>query len=170
MKSGEITGKRIKSVSNFISKEGMNCSNARLLPSDSVVIALNGRGKTRGTTAILDFECSCNQSVVCISPNSKEELNTEFLHYYLSYLYEFIRNLTGDNDRSGLSMAKIRQIPLMIPKIMEQIEIGNALQGLDNKIEILENKKQILTALFKTLLHELMTGQRRVHEVEFAFL
>ncbi len=33
--------------------------------------------------------------------------------------------------------------------------------------EILERKKQTLTALFKTLLHELMTGQRRVHELEF---
>ncbi|MDP2766518.1 MAG: hypothetical protein Q8O41_03575 [Candidatus Methanoperedens sp.] len=28
-------------------------------------------------------------------------------------------------------------------------------------------KKQTLTALFKTMLHELMTGQRRVHELEF---
>jgi type I restriction enzyme S subunit len=55
----------------------------------------------------------------------------------------------------------------MVPEIMEQIEIGNALQCLDNKIEILEKKKQTLTFLFKTLLHELMTGQRRVHELEF---
>ncbi len=31
----------------------------------------------------------------------------------------------------------------------------------------IDNKKQTLTALFKTLLHELMTGQRRVHELEF---
>ncbi len=56
-------------------------------------------------------------------------------------------------------------IPL--PSITEQIEIGKVLNSLDEKNSILIRKKQSLTALFKTLLHELMTGQRRVHEVEF---
>jgi type I restriction enzyme S subunit len=35
---------------------------------------------------------------------------------------------------------------------------------------LVEKKKQTLTALFKTLLHELMTGQRRVHELDFQIL
>ena len=38
---------------------------------------------------------------------------------------------------------------------------------LDSKKATHHKKKQTLTDLFKTLLHELMTGQRRVHEIEF---
>jgi type I restriction enzyme S subunit len=38
---------------------------------------------------------------------------------------------------------------------------------MNSKIENHKKKKQTLTDLFKTLLHELMTGQRRVHELEF---
>ena len=55
----------------------------------------------------------------------------------------------------------------MVPEIKEQIKIGDTLQYLDDKIEFHQTKKQTLFDLFKTLLHELMTGQRRVHELEF---
>jgi type I restriction enzyme S subunit len=53
------------------------------------------------------------------------------------------------------------------PDIEEQRKIAKSVYVLENKIEIHEKKKQTLIALFKTLLHELMTGQRRVHELEF---
>lgn len=56
---------------------------------------------------------------------------------------------------------------LVIPKLEEQNEIANSLTNLDNKIEFHQKKKQTLTDLFKTLLHELMTGQRRVNEIDF---
>ncbi len=49
----------------------------------------------------------------------------------------------------------------------EQAEIAHYILSIDKKIENLSKKKQTLTALFKTLLHELMTGQRRVNELEF---
>jgi type I restriction enzyme S subunit len=55
------------------------------------------------------------------------------------------------------------------PGIQYQEKVVSILQGLDNKINFLQKKKQTLTDLFKTLLHELMTGQRRVHELEFEF-
>ncbi len=45
--------------------------------------------------------------------------------------------------------------------------ISNSISLINSKIEFHQKKKQTLTTLFKTLLHELMTGQRRVHEMEF---
>jgi type I restriction enzyme S subunit len=50
---------------------------------------------------------------------------------------------------------------------VEQELIVRQLSILDTKIEFHHTKKQTLTDLFKTQLHELMTGQRRVHELEF---
>lgn len=56
------------------------------------------------------------------------------------------------------------------PPIAEQKEIAKIFLSFNEKLSFLQKKKQTLTDLFKTLLHELMTGQRRVHEIEFETL
>jgi len=164
MKSGEIQGNKIISISTFISEKGLENSNARWLPKESVVIALAGRGKTRGTTAPLEFDCTCNQSVVCMKPN--EKVSYLYLHYYLTKLYPYIRMLTGDKDRSGLNKQIMGNIPLFYPPPPIQQKIAHILSTVDKKIGAEENKKIALDELFKSLLHNLMTGKIRVNHLE----
>ena len=85
-------------------------------------MALNGQGKTRGTVALLRVEATCNQSVISINPKDKGQLKSEFLYYILKGMYQDVRDLTGDNQRSGLSMSIIKniQIPLAPIEIQEQ--------------------------------------------------
>lgn len=163
MKSGEIQGLRIKKIETFISKKGLENSNARILPKNSVVIALAGRGKTRGTTSILEIECTCNQSVVCMVPN--EKLSYEFLHYHLSNIYFYIRNLTGDKDRTGLNKEIVGKLPLNLPSFPEQQKISSILSAIDSKIEAEESKKKALGELFNSMLKDLMTAKIRVNNL-----
>ncbi len=155
MKSGEIQGNRIRSVNTFISRKGLDNSNAKWLPKNSVVIALAGRGKTRGTTAILETECTCNQSVVCLIP--KKGLFYEFLHYYLSNLYSYIRNLTGDKDRSGLNKEIIGNIPLFLPPTSEQYKIAYVLSTIQFTKEKTEHIINALHKLKKAMMKHLFT-------------
>jgi type I restriction enzyme S subunit len=164
MKSGEIQGNKIVAVNSFISKKGLENSNARWLPKKSVVIALAGRGKTRGTTAPLEFDCTCNQSVVCMKPD--ERISYLYLHYFLANQYSYIRKLTGDKDRSGLNKQIVGNIPILCPPLPVQQKIASILSAIDAKIEAEENKKQALEELFKTLLHNLMTAKIRVNHLE----
>ncbi|MBW2663565.1 MAG: restriction endonuclease subunit S [Deltaproteobacteria bacterium] len=64
-------------------------------------------------------------------------------------------------DRNSLNTFEVP-----VPKKEEQKEIAKYIQTIESKIESSKNKKETLTALFKTLLHELMTGQRRVNELK----
>ena len=48
------------------------------------------------------------------------------------------------------------------PPLPEQRQIARILQTVDRKVEAEENRKAALEALFKTLLHHLMTGKLRV--------
>ena len=164
MKSGEIQGHKITKIDTYISKLGLENSNARLLPKGSVVIALAGRGKTRGTTAVLEVECACNQSVVCIIPTGG--LLPYYLHYYLSNLYSYIRNLTGDEDRTGLNMELVGKIPLILPTLPEQKQIAEILSSIDTKVEAEENRKEALEQLFKSLLSNLMSAKIRVNNLK----
>jgi type I restriction enzyme S subunit len=163
MKSGEIQGNRIRRINTFISKKGLENSNAKMLPKNSVVIALAGRGKTRGTTSILDIECTCNQSVVCMVPN--DDMVAEFLHYYLANMYTYIRNLTGDKDRTGLNKEIVGNLPLFLPNKSEQGQIASILSSVDSKTEAEERKEEALDELFKSMLYNLMSAKIRVNHL-----
>jgi type I restriction enzyme S subunit len=156
IKSGEIRGNIIEKINTYISKKGLENSNARMLPRNTVVIALAGRGKTRGTTSILKIECACNQSVACIIPN-KEKIEYSFLHYQLSYKYEYIRNITGDLDRSGLNLQLINRIPLLLPPLSEQRAIANILSRIQKIIEIQDKLVTVTKELKKSLMQKLFT-------------
>lgn len=102
--SGDIHQGEIHDCDGRITEAGLKNSNAKYLPINSVMIALNGQGKTRGTVALLRTKATCNQSLVSIFPKDTEKLLPEYVYINLHGRYEEIRRLTGDsgNDRRGL--------------------------------------------------------------------
>src|ERR1051325_6600912 len=56
------------------------------------------------------------------------------------------------------------KIPL--PSYAEQREIAAAIAAVDRKIEHHRRKHAALSALFRTLLHELMTARIRIHDTD----
>jgi type I restriction enzyme S subunit len=136
--SGDINKKEIFDCDGRITKEGLNNSSAKFLPENSVLIALNGQGKTRGTVAMLKTKATCNQSLVSIFPKSGVNLNTKYLYYFLEGMYDKIRRITGDsgNDRRGLNMPLIRNIKILLPPITEQENIISKLELAINELDI----------------------------------
>ncbi len=65
-----------------------------------------------------------------------------------------------------MNAALIRGFPLAFPKPEEQSEIVTALSSVDSKLAHHRRKHATLSALFRTLLHQLMTAQLRVHDLE----
>mgnify|MGYP001468672957 CR=1 FL=1 len=139
--SGDIHKEEIFDCEGRITQEGLDSSNAKLLPKDSVMIALNGQGKTRGTVAILRFEATCNQSLVSILPSDEETLLVEYLFVCLSGMYKAIRNLTGDNQRSGLNMPIIKGIKIPLAPISIQKEI---VQKVREERKVIEGNKKLI--------------------------
>ena len=115
MKSGDIKGNFIKTIPQKITELGFKNSNAKAYKKGDVVIAMNGQGKTRATSAILDIETTSNQSVASISP--KNTLNSIYLHFNLKFRYQELRDLTGDKQRSGLNLTLLRNLKIMCPPI-----------------------------------------------------
>lgn len=136
--SGDINQKEIFDCDGRITEEGLNNSNAKFLPENSVLMALNGQGKTRGTVAMLKTKATCNQSLVSIFPKPGVNLNTKYLYYFLEGMYDKIRRITGDsgNDRRGLNMPLIRNIEILLPPITEQENIILKLETAINKLDI----------------------------------
>jgi type I restriction enzyme, S subunit len=162
MNSGEIHLKRIRDVENRITQMGLENSSAKLIPVNSVLIALAGQGKTRGTVAINKIELSTNQSVAAIMPNGKV-LDYEYLFYNLDARYEEMRRLsTGDGGRGGLNLKLLSSIKVIAPSLPEQARVSDILRECDNEIELQQRKLSALQQQKKGLMQRLLTGQVRV--------
>ena len=139
--SGDVHQKVITDCAGRITEKGVTSARLKIHPIDSVMIALNGQGKTRGTVAILKTEATCNQSLVSINSIDKSRLSQEFIYYYLEGKYQSLRDLTGDNQRSGLNMPLIRNVRIPIPPIEEQNRI---VAKLNFETSIVEQNKRLI--------------------------
>jgi type I restriction enzyme S subunit len=64
-----------------------------------------------------------------------------------------------------IDQGTIERTAIILPPMSEQMRIAEAARRMDAKIKAESNRKESLDALFQTLLHHLMTGKVRVHDV-----
>lgn len=152
IKSGEIKGDFIYSSKNKITSLGLKNSNAKNYSAGDVVMALNGQGKTRGKTSILKIKTTSNQSIASISPN-KDKLLPEYLHFHLKQRYDELRNITGDNQRSGLNLKILRDFKIVLPPLELQMKFSNFIKKIE-EIKKLQNSSNILFEPTKEILLE----------------
>ena len=160
LSSGEVHKKYIYFTDKFITSEGYNNSSTKLIPKNSVLIALAGQGKTRGTVAINKIELCTNQSIASIIPNNN--LYYKFLFYYLESKYNYLRALSSsDGGRGGLNLKLIRSIPIKIPSFNEQKNISNFINSIDRKITLFERKLNSYQDFKKYLMQQIFAQKLR---------
>lgn len=82
---------------------------------------------------------------------------------------EIARTATGSKVKHT-SPSKIRDVLFGLPDIKEQIEIAFLLDKITTKIDTFVSKKKMFSELFTTLLHQLMTAQIRVDDLNLSTL
>jgi type I restriction enzyme, S subunit len=159
--SGEVHKKLIYNTEKRISNKGYENSNATLIPKRSILIALAGQGKTRGTVAITEIELTTNQSVAAIVPN-EEYVFPYYIYHKLDTMYEELRAYSAGSGRAGLSLQLLREILIPLPPLPEQQKISEILSSVDEKIKSERKQLEQLKILKKGLMHDLLTGRVRV--------
>ncbi|PWT83144.1 MAG: hypothetical protein C5B58_06995 [Acidobacteria bacterium] len=151
--SGDVNKGEITECEGRITDAGVGNSNCKIIPSNSVLIALNGQGKTRGTVAILRVPAALNQSLVAMIPYSRERLLPEYIFWNLRGRYYAIRDVTGQDQRRGLNMKLVGQLSLPIPPIAEQKRIVAKVVELMRLCDRLEGQQLDLESRRAALAH-----------------
>ncbi|GLI85634.1 HsdS specificity protein of type I restriction-modification system [Rossellomorea marisflavi] len=158
MSSGEVNKKRLKSTDNMISIKGFENSSVRWVKENSILIALAGQGKTRGTVAINEIPLTTNQSIAAIVP--KEGLYYEFLFQNLEKRYEELRLISsGEGTRGGLNKKLVSDLVIISPPIEEQVKVGDFLKQLDTTIALQQSKVEKIIALKSAYLSEMFPAE-----------
>lgn len=122
MSSGEVNKQIITETENFITQAGFDSCSTKMVPANSVVIALAGQGKTRGLVALTKIDLCTNQSLCAIVPNA--QMNSSFLYHFLGSQYQKLRTVSsGDGTRGGLNLQMINSYVVPVPPIEVQDEI-----------------------------------------------
>jgi len=166
VKTGEIDYCVISDTEEKTTPAGLASSAARLFPAGTLLMAMYGQGITRGRVALLGIKATTNQACASITPYDESKVSSPFLYYFFEYRYEDLRKLGHGANQRNMNAALVRGFPLTFPKPEEQAEIVAILTALDAKRQIHRRKHAALTALFRTLLHQLMTAQIRLHELD----
>ena len=159
--SGEVHKKYIYDTDEMISEEGLNNSSAKWVEEGSVLIALAGQGKTRGTAAITRIPITTNQSIAAIKFN--DILDADYAFHNLDSRYDELRNISsGDGTRGGLNKQLLADLTIAFPQIYEQREIGEYFTALDHLITLHQRKCDETKELKKFMLQKLFpkNGQK----------
>ena len=119
MSSGEVHMGRVTATEKKISQLGYDKCSTKMVPIHTVVIALAGQGKTRGTVAVTEIELCTNQSLCAMVTNGT--VLSDYLYYNLRNRYEEIRSMCAIADgRGGLNLKIVGSIKVIVPLIEEQ--------------------------------------------------
>jgi len=147
LSSGDVNHHRISSANQFITAAGFKASSTKWIRPGSLVIALAGQGKTKGMVALVTIAATCNQSLGVLEP-SRSICDPEFLLFYFESRYRDIRGLVGDS-RDGLNLEHLKQLPVPIPSMPEQVLIRFFLTHIDFKIQRLLALKEHMVGLLE---------------------
>lgn len=151
MSSGEVNKGMVYDTEEFITKLGSLNSSAKPLPKNSVMIALNGQGKTKGMAAVLKIKAACNQSLCAFSCDNR--LHYMYLYYNFKSMYKYLRSQAGDDTRDGLAASFVKKQKIPLPPFTEQesivnyidkkcAEIDKAIATQQRRIELLQELRQ----------------------------
>ena len=133
-----------------------------LLNAGDIILVMVGA--TRGKLVLISEDilpALLNQNMWRLKPKDKNLNNIYFYFYLLHEMPLFTRKLS-EEARGFFKKKELKNLPIPLPPLPVQQKIAQILKAVDDKISAEEKKKEALQALFKTMLHHLMTGKIRV--------
>lgn len=92
------------------------------------------------------------------------KLRPEFARYLLrgSYFRKSISRIAQGSTRFNLSKGNVLKIAIPLPCVEEQLEIGNAISKVENRIRLFNQERSDFSEFKKSLMEQLLTGKVRV--------
>ena len=154
----KIIDKGFKYISNSLS---LKLNRSRLYKGDIVFPCVGSIGNA--VVINEDAKYHINQNIAKITPNSGID-PTFLVQFFLSHLCQKeVRRFNATTSQPNVLVGSLRKFRIGIPSsIEEQKQIATILSTVDDKIDILTQKKTQYQTLKKGLSQQLLTGQMRV--------
>lgn len=157
--TGELSNGHVYHTLESITENAIAETNLRVYPKGTLLMAMYGQGKTRGTVAVLEIDATINQACVAILTETK---NIMFLFYQLQSSYDDIRKLSNTGNQENLNADIIKTYRILWAPDDEQQKIATILTTQDKIIELKEKLLAEKQQQKKYLMQQLLTGKKRL--------
>jgi type I restriction enzyme S subunit len=145
------SGKYLTKTSNFITKIGLENSNAWIIPANSLLLAMYG---SLGEVSINRINVATNQAILGIIP--KEEDDVEFLYYWFLYFKPNWKRYAKPTTQANLTAEIVKNSLIPLPRQEERKKIIEILSTVDKAIqktnEIISKTERLKRGLMQELL------------------
>jgi type I restriction enzyme, S subunit len=165
VQTGNITSadKYIQHYSQTLNALGFSVS--KMFPRRTLVMSI---AANVGDVAILDFEACFPDSMVGLIPNHNTHL--DFFYYLMRAMKDILLRSAVLTTQLNLNYVRIGTNFAPFPPKEEQVQIAEYLDEKMGKIRttitVLNSQIETLLAYRKSLIHECVTGRRRITEAD----
>ena len=148
--SGEVNAGIITSVKNYITEAAMENSSAKMVPANSVVVAMYGA--TAGVTGLLRLNTTTNQAVCSILPN--ERFVPEYLYYAVASKKDWMISQCQGGGQPNISQGIIRSMEIIDAPLELQNRFAAFVSEVDKSKLAVKQSLEKLETLKKSLMQQ----------------
>lgn len=152
VKTTELQNCVICDTEERITDDGVENSSAKMVPANTILIAMYGQGKTRGMTGYLAVECTTNQACACILPS--EGINQKYLWQYMMLSYDKLRGMAKGGNQPNLNAGLIKSFPVLLPPLELQNRFAAFVAEVDKSKLAVKQSLEKLETLKKSLMQQ----------------
>ncbi|MEN5074492.1 restriction endonuclease subunit S [Isoptericola cucumis] len=161
--SGDLSQGVIATASQFITNTALSETSVRLWPSGTLLVAMYGEGKTRGTVGELAIDATTNQACAAVSLREPSDASRSWLRLVLESRYDALRRESSGGVQPNLTLGYFKTLVVPWPDpdhaaaLVEEhrSNVENALR-LERELRTTRNRS---AALRRALLAAAFTGR-----------
>ncbi len=164
IRTADLNNGLIKSTTEFLTYEGIK--QLKILPENTIVLAMYGGFNQIGRTGILGFPATINQALVALTPH--KNINQFFAQSYLNrHIIDWRRVAASSRKDPNITKEDVEKSEFSFGSLEEQNRISKLISRLDHTITLHEEKKQQLKRLKSALLQKMFANKSGYPAVRF---
>jgi type I restriction enzyme, S subunit len=160
--SGQLTNPFVREPAALITEKALRETSVKLWPKHTLLVALYGEGKTRGSCSELQIEATTNQACAAILLKD-DSVDRAYLKLFFAASYDANRRLASGGVQPNLSLGLIKSLAFPLPPLEEQqrivAETERHLSLADSLAEALKTASRRSLALRRSVLGEAFSGK-----------
>ncbi len=159
--SGDLSQGLIRRATQFVTQRALQTTSLKLNPAGTLLVAMYGEGKTRGTVAELAIAATTNQA--CASVQLHDPELRPWIRAALEANYRTMRRLASGGVQPNLNLSLIRSIELPLPPTGVRRDLLAELSATQERVRLLspelEGLRRRSDALRRALLAAAFSGK-----------
>lgn len=161
VKTSDLNNSYIKETEEKISEFALKETSIKLLPKNTLLVAMYGGFNQIGRTDLTTIEATTNQALSAIKFRDINKFPL-FFQNVLNYKVDYWKKVSASSRKDpNITKKDIEDFKVIYPKLEEQEKIANFLSSIDKKISLIEEKLELFREYKKGVIQKIFSQELR---------